>query len=145
LPVVIAAAGLFFAALFCMRLLIPVYQGRVSPLFDVARQLLLVDMDETTEFGRRVVEVEETALVTRAQRIASLGPQVLICGAISRSLEAMLTSAGIRVIPNTCGPVEEVLGAFVSGQFGQRSFLMPGCRGRRRRFRGRYRRRGRGR
>jgi predicted Fe-Mo cluster-binding NifX family protein len=59
---------------------------------------------------------------------------VLICGAISRPLEAMLLSAGVEVIPQTCGPVEEVLKAFMSGKLTEKAFLMPGCCGRRRRF-----------
>jgi len=127
-----------------MRLLIPVHEGRISPLFDVARTLLLVDVEGDVEVGRRELQVRETGQMERARRVAALGVQTVICGAISRSLEALLSSSGVWVIPNTCGPVEEVLAGFVTGRFGPRSFLMPGCRGQRRRFRGRHgRRRGR--
>jgi predicted Fe-Mo cluster-binding NifX family protein len=59
----------------------------------------------------------------------------LICGAISWPLELALTSAGIEVIAQTCGDVDEVLEAFLAGQLEQEKFLMPGCCGRRRRFR----------
>jgi len=127
-----------------MRLLIPVHEGRISPLFDVARTLLLVDVEGDVEVGRRELQVRETGQMERARRVAALGVQTVICGAISRSLEALLSSSGVWVIPNTCGPVEEVLAGFVTRRFGPRSFLMPGCRGQRRRFRGRHgRRRGR--
>jgi predicted Fe-Mo cluster-binding NifX family protein len=128
-----------------MRLLIPIHEGRISPLFDVARTLLLVDVEGDVETARRELRIKETGQLERARRVASLGVHTVICGAISRSLEALLFSAGVSVIPNTCGPVEEVLAGFVTGRFGPRSFLMPGCRGQRRRFRGRHRRRGRGR
>jgi hypothetical protein len=39
----------------------------------------------------------------------------------------MLVSAGMTVIPNACGPAEDIIRSFVSGKFTDRSFLMPGC------------------
>jgi predicted Fe-Mo cluster-binding NifX family protein len=130
-----------------VRVAIPILGNRISPLLDVAMQLLVVDVDGFSEVGRREVRVDEPDRPSRARRIEGLGADVVICGAVSRTLEAMLSSAGIRMIPNTCGSVDEVLAAFISRNFSRQSFLMPGCRGARRRFRGRHRggRRGRGR
>lgn len=122
-----------------MRIAIPSWQGRISPVFDVAKTLLLVDVDGSRELGRnerRVVHVDPLA---RARGVAELGANVLICGAISWPLEMALTSAGVRVIPQTCGPVDDVLEAFLRGQLTNNAFLMPGCCGRRRRFRSRRR------
>jgi len=62
---------------------------------------------------------------------------VLICGAISRPLEMMLVSEGMQVIPHTCGPVEDVIRAYVSGRLTDQAYLMPGCCGQRRRTRAR--------
>ena len=122
-----------------MRVAIPTWTGRVSPVFDVARLLLVVDIDDGTEVFRDEAILEETQLVPRTRRVTQLGVDVLICGAISMPLEAMLVSAGVRVIPHTCGTVEEVFQAFASGRLTDKAFLMPGCCGRRRRFRGRHR------
>lgn len=86
---------------------------------------------------RRIEEVmEESELAARAWRVAELGVDVLVCGAIPRPLEAMLLSTGVEVILQTCGPVEDVLGALVSGQLTEQAFVIPGCCGHRRRFRG---------
>ena len=115
-----------------MKIATSTWLGRVSPVLDVAKHFLLVEAERGEELGRRDVPVEETELFARAKHIAEFHPDVLICGAISRPFEAMLSSAGIRLIPHTCGPVEEVLRAFLSGQLTQRAFLMPGCCGRRR-------------
>jgi predicted Fe-Mo cluster-binding NifX family protein len=123
-----------------MRIAIPTWRGRVSPVFDVARRLLLVDSENGQPVRQEEVALEEAGLTARAGRLVELAADVLICGAISRPLEAMLVAAGVRVIPQTCGPVEQVLRAFVSGQMTDEAFLMPGCCGRRRRLR----RRGRG-
>lgn len=125
-----------------MRIGIPTWRGRISPVFDVAGNLLLVDAQEGRVTRREEAAVGASDLAARAKRVAELGTNVLICGALSWPLEAMLASAGVRVIPQTCGPVEDVLRAFLSGQLTQQAFLMPGCRGRRHRFRG-GRRRGR--
>jgi predicted Fe-Mo cluster-binding NifX family protein len=122
-----------------MRVAVPTWTGRVSPVFDVARRLLVVDINDAAEVSRNEAVIEETQLVPRTQRVTQLGVNVLICGAISMPLEAMLVAAGVRVIPHTCGMVEEVLQAFASGRLTDERFLMPGCCGRRRRFRGRHR------
>ena len=122
-----------------MKVGIPAWNGWISPVFDVARDLLVVEAQDGAEVSRSKVGIEETAVVVRAKRVADLGINVLICGAISRPLEQMLVSSGLRVIPHTCGPVEEVLQAFLSERLTEQAFLMPGCCGRRRRFRGRRR------
>ena len=122
-----------------MKVGVATWAGRVSPVFDVAKRLLVVDVAGRTEVGRKETGIEETQLVLRAKRVAELGVNVLICGAISRPLEALLAWAGVRVIPRTCGAVEEVLRAFLAGQLTDEAFLMPGCCGRRRRARRRHR------
>jgi len=104
-------------------------------VFDEARCLLVVGIEGGDEASRREERIDETDLARRALRVAELGVDVLICGAISWPLEASLASAGVRVISQTCGPVEDVLKAFVSGGLTDGAFLMPGCCGRRRRRR----------
>ena len=118
-----------------MRLGIPILRDRISPVFDVSERLLVVDVERGCVIGRAEAPMENAGHVARAGLIAKLGVHVLICGAISRPLEALLVSAGLRVIPNTCGEVEDILNAFVSDQLTEQAFLMPGCQGRRRRFR----------
>ena len=133
--------------LFChvMKVALPKWGERVSPVFDVARCLLVVDVEDGAEIARQEHSVQEEGLVRRATRVSDLGVRVLICGAISMPLEQMLTSAGVQVIPHTCGLVEAVLQAFVSGTLAQQQrFLMPGCCGRRGYGRGGGGRHGRG-
>lgn len=119
-----------------MRIAIPIVDGRISPVFDVAERLLLVDVEDGSEVRRSEEVLEDHAIETRTKRVAQLHVNVLVCGAISRPLQAMLLSAGVEVIPQTCGRVEDVLRAFVAGRLRGDAFVMPGCCGRRRRFRG---------
>lgn len=120
-----------------MIVAIPTWRGRISPVFDVAGHLLLVDAQNDREIRREEATVEPSNIPARAKRMTELGTNVLICGAISWPLERLLVSAGVQVVSQTCGPVEDVLRAFLSGQLTEQAFLMPGCCGRRRRFRGR--------
>lgn len=108
-------------------------------MLDVARRFLLLEVDPRQRTTRREVSIEALDPVTRVQQIAALRAQVLICGAVSRPLESMLVSAGVRVIPNTCGEVDEVVAAFLAGRLTDGAFLMPGCTGRRRGHRRRHR------
>ena len=121
-----------------MKVVVPIWHGRISPVFDVAKRLLVVEYEDGTESDRHEEALSEIEFARRAMRVAATGANVLICGAISRPLEGMLASAGIRVIPQVCGQAEVVLGAFLSGQLEGPAFLMPGCRGRRQRGRRRH-------
>ncbi len=109
-----------------MKAAIPIFDDRVSPLFDAARLLVLVDIENGREIRRGQRALDESEMGPRARRVAELGVDVLICGAVSRQLEDMLRASGVQVIPQICGPVEEVLTAFVSGDLTEKAFLMPG-------------------
>ncbi len=129
-----------------MNIAIPTLEERVSPVFDVAQSVVLIEIDAGQELKRRTFELLSRDLAQRVAEVLRHGIKVLICGAISRPLETMLVAAGIRVIPQTCGAVEEVVQAFVAGRLNDRAFLMPGCCGRRRHgWRGARRRAGCGR
>lgn len=123
-----------------MKVALPDWEGRISPVFDVAGNLLVADVEDGRVCDRRMFQLNADSPQARAQRLLDFDVDVLICGAISWPLERALFSAGVEVIPQTCGGVEEVLAAFVLGRLTQGAFLMPGCCGRRRRFRQRGRR-----
>ena len=116
-----------------MRIAVPVWRDRVSPVFDVAGTLLLVDSEGGAPLHRTDASMPEDDLGARVQKLSDLGVDVLICGAISRRLETMLAEAGIEVVARICGGVEEVLDAYRSGRHDDPAFAMPGCCGQKRR------------
>jgi predicted Fe-Mo cluster-binding NifX family protein len=115
-----------------MNVAIPTLENRVSPVFDVAQTVILVELNDHRELRRQTLTMHSQDLTRRVGELSQHDVNVLICGAISRPLEAMLGAVGIRVIPQTCGAVEEVVLAFVAGRLNDRAFIMPGCCGRRR-------------
>jgi predicted Fe-Mo cluster-binding NifX family protein len=111
--------------------------GHVSPVFDVARNLLVVSIKDEQAKGRDEMTLQAADPFLRAQELKDLGVDAVICGAISRPYEAALSTKGIKVIGSICGPLEEVLWAYLDGTLEDRRFLMPGFAAMRR-FRGRY-------
>ena len=121
-----------------MRIALPEWQGRISPVFDTARTIILADCQKGKELGRSTEQLNELVMPVRVRRITGLGVNVLLCGAISRPLAGMLASAGISVIPFLSGEIDNVLSGYLNGELAAPQFLMPGCRGRRGRFGKRY-------
>lgn len=124
-----------------MTVVLAINGDRISPVLDVTRCFLLVTARPDGALMRKEEIIDDDEPVSKVRRIVDLGARVLICGAISWPLEAVLTSAGVRVVPNTCGLLDEVIAAFFSGDLTGRAFLMPGCPGRQ--YRQRHRRRNR--
>ena len=110
-----------------MIIAIPIWQGRVSPVFDVAGQLLVVEVDGPVEKCRRQESLPDEAPERRVHRLQTLDVETLICGAVSRPLGDLLAAGRIEVIPQVCGDAEEVLRAYLSGGLPDERFAMPGC------------------
>ena len=110
-----------------VRLALAHHQGRISPVFDVASRILLIDFVDGQEAGRREYSLSRTDAYGRAAELVALEAEVLICGAISAPLEGLLAASGIKVFGFVCGPVEELIAAFFEGQLRSPRFWMPGC------------------
>ncbi|OPY86892.1 MAG: hypothetical protein A4E73_03817 [Syntrophaceae bacterium PtaU1.Bin231] len=122
-----------------MRIAIPHWQGRVSPVFDVAGTLCLIDIEEGRETGRRNIMLTSRDPFRRAVEVSALRVDVLICGAVSHPFERALLAAGVRVLCCICGEIGSVIDAYLGGRLSSRRFLMPGCPGNRRGQRYRHR------
>ena len=108
------------------RIAIPWREGRISPVFDTAIRLLLVDVEGNEERGRQTAEIGRGILVDRVQKLRELKVDLLICGGVSRPLASALASAGLQDIPWMVGGVEDVLKAFLAGRLSDPGWRMPG-------------------
>lgn len=95
-----------------------------------------MDIAEKREQHRQEESLTVRDPFQRAQWLPQLGVDLLICGMISQTQRTALDSAGIRIIPHICGPMDEVISAYLDGSLENGAHLMPGC-GRRKRLRGR--------
>lgn len=112
-----------------MKIAIPTWNGRVSPVFDTASRLLVVEAADEGEYSRFETDISEHFVPSKVMRLTGLGIDTLICGAISRPFAYMMTTAGIRLIPWISGQVEDVLQAFLRGTLFDPRFTMPGSPG----------------
>ena len=108
------------------KIAIPHWQGRVSPVFDVAGRVLLAEVvsGEILCHGDLLLEAEDPH--GRSSLLSSARVELLICGAISCSFELALAAAGIGVISQICGDIELILPAYAADRLSY--YRMPGCR-----------------
>ena len=110
-----------------MRIALPIWDSRVSPVFDVAQSVLVVEVEAD---GKRSLErwsLTQTDPAARAQSLVDWGVAVLICGAISQTLERLLKGHGVAIISCVRGEADAVLDAYLGGRLDEPRFAMPGC------------------
>lgn len=111
-----------------MRTALAIWNGRISPVFDVSRQILLLDIENGTIVAKSSQRLDEHDPVRRAARLSEMGVETLLCGAISKPLANLLTAYGIKIISFIAGNVEEVISAYLAGDLPNPTMVMPGCR-----------------
>ena len=110
-----------------MKVALTVWENRISPLFDCARMLLIVDIVAGTETSRHFEPFHYESPFSRAAKLSDLGVKVLICGAVSDQFANIIETYGIRIVPFVAGGVDEVLDAYLTGGLYNAKFRMPGC------------------
>ncbi len=104
------------------------WNGRIAPVFDVTRHLYLVEREEAQIIRESEAPLHGESAAQLALTLVDLKVNVLICGAISQPLQAMVTAYGIEVIPFVAGALREVIEAWMQGKLLLRgTFAMPGC------------------
>jgi len=104
---------------------ITIWNDIVSPVFDTARTLLVVNADGT----RATIDMSTADLQARPGLLRQADVACLICGAISAVSMRLLAKGGIKVVPWIRGPVEDVIEAHRAGTLANEMYLMPGCGG----------------
>lgn len=113
-----------------MKIALSIWKDCISTVFDTADQLLIFEPDGTNGYKRTTVKLISTDVKERTNEMKEQQVDVLICGAISRPLENLLSSLGICVFAFVRGPVEDVWTAYQNNCLEQALFSLPGCRGR---------------
>jgi predicted Fe-Mo cluster-binding NifX family protein len=119
-----------------MKAALSIWEGRISPVFDVGREALVLTIEKGVATSRHSESIEADTPAAKVERLLALGVQTLICGAISKPLHYELTARGVKVIPFIAGEIEDVLAGFLAGQLPSETLSMPGCRRRQEHFRG---------
>ena len=111
-----------------MRIAIPVWENRVSPAFDFASSLLIVELAESEEKNRFDIHLGEKDILHKCIQINEAGVSLLICGAISKPFLNQLAVFEIDVVTEISGNIGDVINAYLKKDLSNKKFLMPGCK-----------------
>ncbi|MEJ2657878.1 MAG: NifB/NifX family molybdenum-iron cluster-binding protein [Desulfobacterales bacterium] len=125
-----------------MKMALTVWENRISPVFDAARMLLVVEIENTKIISRHYEPFHPELPTRLVVRLAQLNVAVLICGAISEMPANILEANGIKLIPFITGDAGEVIDAYVKEVPFMPAFLMPGCSHKRHRHGGKGKKHG---
>jgi len=125
-----------------MKMALTVWGNRISPVFDAAHKLLVVEIENTEIINKRYEPFYPELPTRLAVRLAEMNVEVLICGAISEMPANILEANGIKLIPFITGDAHEVIDAYVKDVPFMPVFLMPGCSHKRHRHAGRGKKHG---
>lgn len=120
-----------------MKIALTSWNERISPVFDVSRQIVVMETKDGRIINRQEHDLESVEPTAKVIRLAELGIDTLICGAVSRPLADMIIARGIKLVPFVAGDTGQVAEAHLAGNLLNTAFAMPGCCGRWRGFRGR--------
>ncbi len=111
-----------------IRVAIPIFRMRVSPVFDTCTRIIIVDIETSREIDRKEIYLDALSLTERVTILRKSGVHTVICGGISNTLAIRLSDAKIALISDISGEIEPVLAAYLAESLGDSRFLMPGAR-----------------
>jgi predicted Fe-Mo cluster-binding NifX family protein len=104
------------------------WQGRIAPLFDTSRLVHIVQARPCAKPVERIEAFPNPSPISKVLFLVEWGVSSLICGAISRHVQAIAAANGIQVISYIAGDVRAVIGAWHEGRLDDPLFKLPGCR-----------------
>ncbi len=119
-----------YAGQHLMKVAFAQWDHRVAPVFDIARQLHIIEVTAGHIVATTDELLPDDLPVQKALRLADLGIGTLVCGAISRSLHELISAYGIQIMPFVAGELDDVIQAWLRGDLNRDVYAMPGCCGR---------------
>ena len=105
---------------------VPIFNSRISPVFDTCTRILLVEFKKGREITRKEFDLDNFSLRERLQVMEKNAVSVIICGGISDVFHSILANSNILLICGICGNIDEVLKAHCDGRLDDPCFFMPG-------------------
>lgn len=110
-----------------MRMALTVWEDRISPVFDSATTILIVDIENQQVKNRRFVSLNSLEPSLLLEKLVAQGVSVLICGAISEFPANLIENSPIKLISFISGNIEKIIAGFSQGMPLPEKFFMPGC------------------
>ena len=96
-----------------MKLAIMLYGTRVSPRYGYSQGVLIVEVSNQGEFGRRTLEIGKYYPEKIPELLSKEGVEVVISGGMNQHFQNLFRLQGIDVIWGIIGEADDVLAAFM--------------------------------
>lgn len=110
-----------------MKAAFTTWKNRIAPVFDVAQEVVLVELDQGRQRVSNAMCLPEGTLEAKVQRLSEYDVEVLVCGAMSRAAHALVGAKEIEIFSFVAGDTDSVIQAWLEGRLTQPDFAMPGC------------------
>lgn len=110
-----------------MKVAVTVWEDRVSPVFDSARNLLIAEIENARVMNISYQQFDPEMVLQLARMLRAQGVDAIICGAVSEGPAIILEAAGFELIPFIAGDVNQVLKNFIKEKPVWTELIMPGC------------------
>jgi predicted Fe-Mo cluster-binding NifX family protein len=97
-----------------MIVAIPAFDSKVSPRFDTAQELIVLEMDNGTIINRERRALDSGSVSGKIKVLLDLGVNTLICGGIDRLSRQQLRFNRIEVYAWVTGEIDDALSCFLS-------------------------------
>lgn len=112
-----------------MKTAFTVWNDRIAPLFDVSGEIHLLESEAGRIKAQSRVCLDDPMPALKVRRLADMGVGMLVCGAISRMAQDMVTAYGIELVAFINGDLDTVIDAWQHDILRTDVLRMPGCKG----------------
>lgn len=110
-----------------IKVAVTVWEDRVSPVFDSARNLLIAEIENAQVTRTSYLRFDPEMVSQLARMLRAQGVDAIICGAVSEAPATLLEGAGFELIPFIASDVDRVLKNFIKAKPVWKELRMPGC------------------
>lgn len=110
-----------------MKIAIPIWGNRISPVFDSAATFMIVEVRNLKIINRKFEKFDPTNKNQISSIFANYHIGTLICGAITDVHAKSIEQNGVKLISFITGNADEVLVTYLKKPHGISDFSMPGA------------------
>ncbi|MCK5348524.1 MAG: dinitrogenase iron-molybdenum cofactor biosynthesis domain-containing protein [Desulfobacula sp.] len=110
-----------------MKLAITIWGNRISPVFDAAGTLLVVQIKNRVIVKKSYTSFDPKKPADLIKTLEKMEIPVLICGAISTKPADLIVENNIKLISFVTGNALKLIDNFARKQTIEKTFMMPGC------------------
>jgi len=106
-----------------MKIAIPAFNTKVSPRFDTAQELVLLEIDAGHVTHRERRPLQSSNVSDRIRALTTQGVKILICGGIDQLSRQQLSFNQIEVYSWVTGEVDDAVSCFLRNGLNSRTIL----------------------